>query len=78
MMKYFALLALFSLSAPPVFAEDSKNDIGAPPLDIAKVISQTPDTGSCGLQHMQLVYQDSHGLIHTLDYTIVGSGCSNG
>ncbi|WP_419789400.1 DUF2790 domain-containing protein [Pseudomonas petrae] len=77
-MKYLAFLVVLSLTAPSVFAEDSTTKIGTPPLDIAKVISQTPDDGSCGMELMHLVYQDSHGLVHTLDYMIVGSGCSNG
>lgn len=77
-MKYVAFFMLASFTAPPVFAEEPKTNVGATPLDIAKVISQTPDNGSCGIEPMRLVYQDSHGVIHTLDYTIIGSGCSNG
>ncbi|MFJ3681318.1 DUF2790 domain-containing protein [Pseudomonas sp. NPDC090208] len=47
-------------------------------LDIVQVISQTTDDASCTLVPMHLVYKDFRDLVHTLDYTIIGSGRSNG
>lgn len=76
-MKTLALSLVFACFAVNAFAEDA-TPASARSLDIAEVISQTTDDGSCGLIPMHLVYKDSKGLVHTLDYTVMGSGCSNG
>jgi hypothetical protein len=68
-----AVLSLFSLVA---HAESAASH-SATGLDIARVISQTPDEGVCGIQPMTLVYEDSQGQRHTLNYLIQGSGCSS-
>jgi hypothetical protein len=68
-----AVLSLFSLVA---HAETAASH-SATGLDIARVISQTPDEGVCGIQPMTLVYEDSQGQRHTLNYFIQGSGCSS-
>jgi hypothetical protein len=68
-----AVLSLFSLVA---HAETAASH-SATGLDIARVISQTPDEGVCGIQPMTLVYEDSQGQRHTLNYLIQGSGCSS-
>lgn len=68
-----AVLSLFSLAA---HAESAASH-SATGLDIARVISQTPDEGVCGIQPMTLVYEDSQGHRHTLNYLIQGSGCSS-
>jgi hypothetical protein len=68
-----AVLSLFSLAA---HAESAASH-SATGLDIARVISQTPDEGACGIQPMTLVYEDSQGQRHTLNYLIQGSGCSS-
>jgi predicted outer membrane protein len=68
-----ALLSLFSLAA---HAQDADSNSFSGP-DIAKVINQTPDQGVCGIESRTLVYQDSKGETHTLNYLIQGSGCSD-
>ena len=68
-----AVMSLFSLAA---HAESAASH-SATGLDIARVISQTPDEGVCGIQPMTLVYEDSQGQRHTLNYLIQGSGCSS-
>jgi hypothetical protein len=76
-MKTIALSLVFACFAVNAFAQDALPN-SERSLDIAQVISQTADDGSCGLMPMQLVYKDSKGIVHTLAYTIMGSGCSNG
>ncbi|OQR30935.1 hypothetical protein BWR59_15570 [Pseudomonas sp. Bc-h] len=69
-----AVMSLFSLAAHAESAASHSATVG---LDIARVISQTPDEGVCGIQPMTLVYEDSQGQRHTLNYLIQGSGCSS-
>ena len=69
-----AVMSLFSLAAHAESAASHSATVG---LDIARVISQTPDEGICGIQPMTLVYEDSQGQRHTLNYLIQGSGCSS-
>jgi hypothetical protein len=76
-MKKMMLSLIVTCFAAHAFAQDTLPE-PARSLDIAEVISQTTDDGSCGLVPMRLVYKDSKGVVHTLDYTIIGSGCSNG
>jgi len=47
-------------------------------LDIAKVISMTEVPNVCEVGPAQMVYEDSHGMQHTLEYRVMGNGCSNG
>ncbi|MDB5983170.1 MAG: putative secreted protein [Pseudomonas sp.] len=46
-------------------------------LDIAKVVS-APDLGFCGVQPVQMTYQDHSGVTHTVRYEEIGSGCNMG
>jgi Protein of unknown function (DUF2790) len=46
-------------------------------LDIAKVVS-APDLGFCGVQPVQMTYQDHAGATHTVRYEVIGSGCNMG
>lgn len=46
-------------------------------LDIAKVIA-APDLGFCGVQPVQMTYQDHSGTTHTVRYEEIGSGCNMG
>lgn len=46
-------------------------------LDIAKVVSVTPAADVCGPTPVQMTYRDSQGETHILDYSVIGSGCSN-
>lgn len=47
-------------------------------LDIARVIqmSEIPDT--CGVVPVQMTYEDRNGERHTIEYSVIGNGCSNG
>lgn len=47
-------------------------------LDIVKVISMTEVPNVCEVVPAQMVYEDSHGMQHTLEYRVMGNGCSNG
>ncbi len=47
-------------------------------LDIAKVISMSEIPSVCEVVPAQMVYEDSRGAQHTLEYRVMGSGCSNG
>ena len=47
-------------------------------LDIAKVISMSEIPNVCEVVPAQMVYEDSHGIKHTLEYRVMGNGCSNG
>ena len=47
-------------------------------LDIAKVISMSEIPSVCEVVPAQMVYLDSHGMQHTLEYRVMGNGCSNG
>jgi hypothetical protein len=43
--------------------------------DIARVISVTDTQAACGVVPVTMVYDDSLGVRHTLDYRVLGSGC---
>ena len=48
-------------------------------LDVAKVIQiTTGNTNSCGPISAHMIYQDSKGVEHNLEYTRLGEGCENG
>lgn len=46
-------------------------------LDIAKVISG-PNLDYCGVQAVEMTYQDHSGKTHTLRYDEFGNGCNMG
>lgn len=46
-------------------------------LDIARVIA-APDLGFCGIQPVQMTYEDHSGQTHTVRFEEVGSGCNMG
>ena len=45
-------------------------------LDIARVIYKTDLWSACGIVPARLVYEDSQGERHTVEYKAWGSGCS--
>ncbi|WP_065835693.1 DUF2790 domain-containing protein [Pseudomonas syringae] len=48
-------------------------------LDIAKVIQITPANDNiCGQVDAHMIYLDSQGVRHNLEYTREGNGCQNG
>jgi hypothetical protein len=92
-MKYalFAAMSLFSVFAaaaePVALAPVTVNAAKVPTvqynysqhLDIAKVVStSTTNPDACGLTNANMVYVDSKGVTHSLEYTRLGNGCQNG
>ena len=47
-------------------------------LDIAKVISTTEVPNVCAVVPTQMTYIDHQGQQHTVEYLVMGNGCSNG
>lgn len=48
-------------------------------LDIKKVIEMTDISDACGGPlPVRMTYEDSHGQRHTVEYQVMGTGCSNG
>lgn len=43
--------------------------------DIAKVISITDTHAVCGVVPVTMVYDDSQGIRHSMDYRVLGDGC---
>lgn len=82
----FAALSMFSIFAS---ANDRiNNDTQVPEavdytysqnLDVAKVIQITSDNANaCGPVQAHMLYLDSKGVEHNLEYTRIGDGCQNG
>lgn len=71
-IKCLSLILLFT--ATGAFAADG-ND--SPALDIQQIISSTPTPGSCQVEPATLVYLDSQGVSHTVNYTVMGT-CQGG
>ena len=44
-------------------------------LDIAKVIRTDEIPDVCAVVPIQMVYEDSHGEQHTIEYNVMGRGC---
>lgn len=83
MKKILALLLLTSV-CQITFANDTIKSIPVEHykygdrLDIAKVIEvETPDD-VCSVVTTHMLYLDSKGVKHNLEYNIMGNGCSNG
>lgn len=47
-------------------------------LDIAKVIHRGEVPDVCGVVPVQMVYEDHQGQQHTIEYLVMGAGCSGG
>ena len=47
------------------------------PLDIAKVVAIDPIPNVCEAVPLQMVYEDSHGQRHVLEYQVMGNGCTD-
>lgn len=47
-------------------------------LDIAKVIKMDTPPDECNVVTTHMLYLDSKGVTHNLEYSIMGDGCSNG
>ena len=46
-------------------------------LDIAKVIHQDTIPDVCAVVPVQMTYLDHQGQQHTMQYSVMGNGCSN-
>ena len=72
------LIALFlTVTAGSAFAasgvETARTGV---PLDVVKTISITDTSNACGIVPVELVYEDSQGVRHTVAYSVQGMGCS--
>lgn len=86
----FAALSMFSLfaSANDTLANPGSQAQQKAPavqynysqhLDVAKVLEMTPvGDNVCGPEQAHMIYLDSEGVRHNLQYTRVGDGCQNG
>lgn len=90
-MKHFAMFAALSLFSVFASANAQVNDAALVPapvkytysqdLDVAKVIQITTDSSTtCGPVQAHMLYLDSKGVEHNLEYTRIGdgNGCQNG
>jgi hypothetical protein len=66
-MRKLFVFTMLIISVSSALADESSSQLVRPQLDIVKVISQTVDTGMCGLEPIQLIDKDSKGELHTLD-----------
>jgi len=71
-IRFLSLILLFT--ATGAFAAGS-ND--SQPLDIQHIVSITAVPGSCQVEPATLVYLDSQGTSHTVEYTVIGT-CQGG
>ncbi|MCV4268956.1 DUF2790 domain-containing protein [Pseudomonas capsici] len=46
-------------------------------LDIAHVVAMTQVPDACDVAPVQMTYDDSKGSRHTIEYLIIGTGCTN-
>ncbi|MDZ5431902.1 DUF2790 domain-containing protein [Pseudomonas fluorescens] len=82
-MKKIPFLALSLAASVSAYAQEAVVAPEAVPyaygmhLDIAKVIHITPKADVCGPTPVQMTYRDSHGETHILEYSLIGSGCTN-
>lgn len=74
------LISSFQLS----FAQDRTEQIPVEhyhygtQLDIAKVIKMDTPPDECKVVTTHMIYLDSKGNKHNLEYSVMGDGCSNG
>lgn len=71
-IRFLSLILLFT--ATGAFAAGG-NDNAA--LDIQQIISSPAVPGSCQVEPVTLVYLDSQGVRHTVDYKVMGT-CQGG
>ena len=84
-----ALLLALGTAGTQAFADDSHSAAatGQPPietytygtrLDIKRVIEVSEIANECGPVPARMTYEDSQGQRRTIEYQVMGSGCSNG
>lgn len=87
-MKAWTLLALAGVSCMALAGErpaaDEQQQVNVEryeygmELDVARVIQPADIPSTCGVEPVRMVYEDHQGQRHTLEYLVVGSGCSGG
>jgi hypothetical protein len=77
-------LSLLAVSGAASAASDTSKSVNrvedysySTQLDIARVIA-APDLGFCGIQPVQMTYEDHSGKTHTVRFEEFGSGCNMG
>ena len=84
-----ALLLALGTAGTQAFADDSHSTAatGQSPvetytydtkLDIKRVIEVSEVANECAPVPARMIYEDSQGQRRTLEYQVMGSGCSNG
>lgn len=84
-----ALFVALGAAAAQAFADDSQSTAatGQSPvetytyetkLDIKRVIEVSEIANECAPVPARMTYEDSQGQRRTLEYQVMGSGCSNG
>jgi hypothetical protein len=84
-----ALFVALGAAGTQAFADDSHSTatIGQSPvetytygttLDIKRVIEVSEIANECAPVPARMTYEDSQGQRHTLEYEVMGTGCSNG
>ncbi|MBS7842938.1 DUF2790 domain-containing protein [Pseudomonas fluorescens] len=73
-MKIRLLGVALLLTATGAFAAGGNDSQG---LDIQQIVSVTAVPGSCQVEPATLVYVDSQGVSHTLNYSVMGT-CQGG
>jgi len=84
-----ALLLALGSAGTQVLADDSHSTAAAssPPvetytygtrLDIKRVIEVSEVANECGPVPARMTYEDSRGQRRTVEYQVMGTGCSNG
>jgi len=87
-MKALVVLALSSLCATAM-ADETPTDVAGQTAavevytysshpDIQKVISMSEVPDVCEVVPARMVYEDSQGTRHTMEYRVMGNGCSHG
>lgn len=84
-MKKLIALILLTSACQITFANDTFKSLPVEhyqygdTLDIVKVIEvDTPADDVCSVVTTHMLYLDSKGVKHNLEYNIMGNGCSNG
>ena len=77
-MKSLIVLALAGFSTLAAAGEVQDVNASATELDVANVISMDSVPDTCGVAPMHMTYEDHQGQRHTLQYSVMGNGCSNG
>ena len=86
-MKTLIALFMVGVSGLSMAAEQVANNQEQPSveqytygthLDIAKVVSQSEVPDVCGVVPVQMTYEDHQGQQHTMEYQVIGNGCSRG